>query len=232
MTGYNMDILHIMLSAGAMVKFVLIVLIFFSITSWAIIISKYIYIKKAYKESVLFSKMFWKSKNFSDAYAMSKQFVASPLSRAFRVCYTEMKKKAAAERHNPLNTEKNINTIKSSGIDNIKRSLRKASETEIIKLTRLLPFLATTGNTAPFIGLFGTVWGIMNSFQGIGLKGSASLAVVAPGISEALIATAIGLAAAIPAVIAYNYFLSKINIIEAELRSFSTDLLNMIEREK
>jgi biopolymer transport protein TolQ len=96
----------------------------------------------------------------------------------------------------------------------------------------LLSFLATTGNSAPFIGLFGTVWGIMNSFHGIGLKGSASLAVVAPGISEALIATAVGLAAAIPAVIAYNYFLSKISVIEAELRSFSTDLLNMIEREK
>jgi biopolymer transport protein TolQ len=232
MDGYNMDILHIMLSAGAMVKLVLLILIIFSITSWAIIISKYIYIKKAYKESEIFSKMFWKSKNFSDAYAMSKQFASSPLSRAFRVCYAEMKKRAPAGRRNSLKLEENIHTIKTSGIDNIKRSLRKASETETVKLTRLLPFLATTGNSAPFIGLFGTVWGIMNSFHGIGLKGSASLAVVAPGISEALIATAVGLAAAIPAVIAYNYFLSKISVIEAELRSFSTDLLNMIEREK
>jgi biopolymer transport protein TolQ len=95
----------------------------------------------------------------------------------------------------------------------------------------MVPFLATTGNTAPFIGLFGTVWGIMNSFHGIGLRGSASLAVVAPGISEALIATAAGLAAAIPAVIAFNYFMQKIRTLETELQSFSADFLNIIERD-
>ena len=96
-------------------------------------------------------------------------------------------------------------------------------------MMQLVPFLATTGNTAPFIGLFGTVWGIMNSFHGIGLRGSASLAVVAPGISEALVATAAGLAVAIPAVIAFNYFMQKIRIIESELQSFSADFLNIIE---
>ena len=98
-------------------------------------------------------------------------------------------------------------------------------------MTQMIPFLATTGNTAPFIGLFGTVWGIMNSFHGIGQKGSASLAVVAPGISEALIATAAGLAVAIPSVIAYNYFMQKIRIIDSELQSFSADFLNIIERD-
>ena len=98
-------------------------------------------------------------------------------------------------------------------------------------MTQMVPFLATTGNTTPFIGLFGTVWGIMNSFHGIGLRGSASLAVVAPGISEALIATAAGLAAAIPAVIAFNYFMQKIRLIESELHSFSADFLNIIERD-
>jgi biopolymer transport protein TolQ len=94
-----------------------------------------------------------------------------------------------------------------------------------------VPFLATAGNTAPFIGLFGTVWGIMNTFQGIGLSGSASLAIVAPGISEALIATAAGLAVAIPSVIAYNYFTDRIRILESELQSFSSDLLNIMERD-
>jgi biopolymer transport protein TolQ len=98
-------------------------------------------------------------------------------------------------------------------------------------MTQMVPFLATTGNTTPFIGLFGTVWGIMNSFHGIGLRGSASLAVVAPGISEALIATAAGLAVAIPAVIAFNYFMQKIKVIESELISFSSDFLNIIERD-
>ncbi len=98
-------------------------------------------------------------------------------------------------------------------------------------MTELVPFLATTGNTAPFIGLFGTVWGIMDSFHSIGLKGSANLAVVAPGISEALIATAAGLAVAIPAVIAFNFFMQKVRIIESELQSFSADFLNIIERD-
>ena len=102
---------------------------------------------------------------------------------------------------------------------------------EVRRLTQLVPFLATAGNTAPFIGLFGTVWGIMNTFQGIGLSGSASLAVVAPGISEALVATAAGLAVAIPAVIAYNYFTDRIRVLDSELQSFSSDLLNIIEKD-
>ena len=118
-----------------------------------------------------------------------------------------------------------------TGIDNISRALRKATNTEMTKLTQMVPFLATTGNTAPFIGLFGTVWGIMNSFHGIGQRGSASLAVVAPGISEALIATAAGLAVAIPSVIAFNYFTQRIRVIESELKSFSSDFLNIIERD-
>ena len=99
------------------------------------------------------------------------------------------------------------------------------------RMTQMVPFLATTGNTAPFIGLFGTVWGIMNSFSGIGQRGSASLAVVAPGISEALVATAAGLAAAIPAVIAFNFYMNKIRIVETELHSFAADFLNIIERD-
>jgi biopolymer transport protein TolQ len=118
-----------------------------------------------------------------------------------------------------------------SGTDNVQRALRRAIATEMTRMTQMIPFLATTGNTAPFIGLFGTVWGIMNSFVGIGQMGSANLAVVAPGISEALVATAAGLAAAIPAVIAFNFFMSKIRVVESELQSFSADFLNIIERD-
>jgi biopolymer transport protein TolQ len=118
-----------------------------------------------------------------------------------------------------------------TGTENINRSLRRAINSEMTRLTQMVPFLATTGNTTPFIGLFGTVWGIMNSFHNIGMRGSANLAVVAPGISEALIATAAGLAVAIPAVIAYNYFNQKILTIETELQSFSADFLNIIERD-
>ncbi len=116
------------------------------------------------------------------------------------------------------------------GMGTIKRALDQASIAEQARLEKTLGFLATTGSTAPFIGLFGTVWGIMNSFREIGLRGSANLATVAPGISEALIATAFGLVAAIPAVIAYNYFLGKIRMINAEMDNFSSEFLNIRER--
>jgi biopolymer transport protein TolQ len=118
-----------------------------------------------------------------------------------------------------------------STADSVERSLRRAMSTEIVRMTQMVPFLATTGNITPFIGLFGTVWGIMNSFHMIGLRGSASLAAVAPGISEALVATAAGLATAIPAVIAFNHFMNKIRIVESELISFSTDFVGIIERD-
>ncbi|HIJ20981.1 MAG TPA: Tol-Pal system subunit TolQ, partial [Deltaproteobacteria bacterium] len=115
-------------------------------------------------------------------------------------------------------------------MDNLERSLKKATIDQHNKLDRALSFLATTGNTTPFIGLFGTVWGIMESFRNIGLKGSANLAVVAPGISEALIATACGLAAAIPAVVAYNYFSQRVSSLNSEMDIFTTDFLTMVGR--
>ena len=132
-------------------------------------------------------------------------------------------RKGGAER-SPLNGQ-------GAGTENVKRALRRATNAEMARMAQMVPFLATTGNTAPFIGLFGTVWGIMNSFHGIGLTGSASLAVVAPGISEALVATAAGLAAAIPAVIAFNHFSNRIGILETELYNFSADFLNIVERD-
>ena len=116
------------------------------------------------------------------------------------------------------------------GIENFARALRKASDIQIASLESRLGFLATTGSTGPFIGLFGTVWGIMNAFQKIGNTGQASLAVVAPGISEALIATAIGLATAIPAVVAYNHFVSQVKREELEISNFSSDLMNVAKR--
>jgi biopolymer transport protein TolQ len=117
-----------------------------------------------------------------------------------------------------------------TGMDNVTRSLQQAVTAERSRLERGVTFLATTGSSAPFIGLFGTVWGIMESFRRIGVMKSASLAVVAPGIAEALIATAAGLAAAIPAVIFYNYFLSRINSISTEMDNFASELINIIER--
>lgn len=237
MFSANMDLVGIVMNAGLMVQFVLVLLLFFSITSWTIMIMKYRYIKRAYLDSALFTDFFWKSKDLSEAFAKAKQLRGSPIARVFRVGYIELKKfspsaVSATSQPSPSDGTENASLgSKFGGTDNIKRALRRAINTETTRMTQMVPFLATTGNTTPFIGLFGTVWGIMNSFHGIGLKGSASLAVVAPGISEALIATAAGLATAIPAVIAFNHFMHKIRIIESELHNFSADFLNIIERD-
>jgi len=231
MLSQEIDILHMIASASIMVQFVLLLLFFFSVTSWSIIIIKYRFVRKAFKESALFSDFFWKSRDFSEAFAKAKQLQVSPLARIFRVGYTELKKLAQSGSSSSALSESASLGGKIMGIDNVKRALRRAITTEATRMTRMVPFLATTGNTTPFIGLFGTVWGIMGSFHGIGLRGSASLAVVAPGISEALVATAAGLAVAIPAVIAFNYFMHKIRIIESELNSFSDDFLNIVERD-
>lgn len=236
----QLDIVHMISNAGHMVQFVMLLLLFFSIMSWAIILIKYRYIRKAFKESSEFTDFFWKSRDLSNAFAKAKQLHGSPLARIFRIGYVELKKTSqSATPSGPSNTavtkpggsqSMSLDT-RFTGTDNIQRALRRAITTEMTRMTQMVPFLATTGNTAPFIGLFGTVWGIMSSFHSIGLKGSANLAVVAPGISEALVATAAGLAAAIPAVIAFNFFMSKIRVVESELQSFSADFLNIIERD-
>ncbi len=237
MNSTNIDIFSMIMHAGPMVKFVLLLLLFFSATSWAIMIMKYRYIKKAFSQSSEFIDFFWKSRNLSNAFSKAKQLRGSPVARIFRVGYAELKnlsRSDTSKKQESKRLSESQNTSLSArftGIDNVKRALRRAINSETTRMIRMVPFLATTGNTAPFIGLFGTVWGIMSSFHGIGLKGSASLAAVAPGISEALVATAAGLAAAIPAVIAFNHFMQKIRIIESELHNFSADFLNIIERD-
>ena len=231
----DIDIIHIFLNAGIVVQLVLLLLLFFSITSWAVILIKMRYIGKALKESAQFIDFFWKSRDLSNAFVKAKQLNASPIVRIFRMGYLELKKlsQSGISVSMPLPSASDMPSLGSqaSGIENVKRTLRRAINTEMTRLTQMVPFLATTGNTTPFIGLFGTVWGIMHSFRSIGLKGSANLAVVAPGISEALIATAAGLAVAIPSVIAFNYFNQKIRVIESELQSFSADFLNIVERD-
>lgn len=217
-----------------MVRFVLLLLLFFSIASWAIIFAKGLSIRKGRRESAAFLDLFWNSRGLSQAFAASKSLVHSPIARVFRTAYVELMKVNKSRTFEPSSNDEPNNPSREQNmiaVDNIRRALRRAVNIEITGLTKAIPFLATTGNTAPFIGLFGTVWGIMNAFRGIGLRGSASLAVVAPGISEALIATAAGLAAAIPAVVAYNYFTNKLRVLESEMHNFSADFLNLVERE-
>ncbi len=224
----ELDLIHMISNSGPVVNAVLFLLLGFSIACWTIIIVKYRYIRKAFQESALFTDFFWKSRDLAEAYARAKQLQGSPIAQVFRIGYIELKK---VSQSGVMTRTPGPEGVTPAGLDNVKRALRRAINTELTRMTQMIPFLATTGNTAPFIGLFGTVWGIMNSFHGIGLRGSATLAVVAPGISEALVATAAGLAAAIPAVIAYNYFNQKIKVIETELIGFSADFLNIIERD-
>lgn len=212
---------------GIIVKLVLFVLIYFSVVSWAIIFYKLIQVHKANKESERFLAFFWQTKRFDAISAQVDRFASSPLSILFTEGYNELKKlgERVEEKSDP-----NIISTELGGIDNIARALRRATTSEITRLEKYLTFLATTGSTAPFIGLFGTVWGIMTAFKGIGETGSASLAVVAPGIAEALVATAIGLVAAIPAVMGFNHFQNKIKVLIAEMDNFSTEFLNIVQR--
>ena len=212
---------------GIIVKLVLSILLYFSVVSWAIIFYKLIQVHRANKDSERFLSLFWKAKTFDAVSSQLGQFANSPLSVLFSEGYNELKKLTSTgeEKQDP-----NIISTELGGVDNIARALRRATTSEITRLEKYLTFLATTGSTAPFIGLFGTVWGIMTSFKGIGETGSASLAVVAPGIAEALIATAIGLVAAIPAVMGYNHFQHKTKVLIAEMDNFSTEFLNIVQR--
>jgi len=212
---------------GLVVKVVLVILCAFSVLSLGIIFYKFWQVYRAKSQSERFLEFFWKVKRFDSINAQLDRFDDSPLAVLFGEGYAEMKKimEKGVEKEEPgvLSTEL-------GGFDNIARALRRATTSEITRLERMLTFLATTGSTAPFIGLFGTVWGIMSAFKGIGETGSASLAVVAPGIAEALIATAVGLVAAIPAVMGYNHFQHKIKVLIADMDSFSTEYLNIVQR--
>lgn len=220
--------LDLVFNAGPVVKLVLLVLVYFSLVSWAIIFYKFSVIQRAIKDSERFLDFFWAKKRFDLVGQGIKEFSHSPIANLFREGYHELlqlKKKSADDLTEPGDFSLKMDTTEMVG-----RALRRATTQETQRLEKYLTFLATTGSTAPFIGLFGTVWGIMDAFHGIGTTGSASLAVVAPGISEALIATAIGLAAAIPAVMGYNHFLNKVNILIGEMDNFSQELLNIVGR--
>jgi len=219
--------------AGLMVQFVLFILLFFSVVSWAIIFMKYMAYRKIKKENDLFFDAYLKSKRLSDVFTEAKRFKYSTVAEVFRSGYTELAnmsrsaKDAGTYRREDQTGEF---AFEMRGIDNIERAINRASSGETGKLESILAFLATTGSACPFIGLFGTVWGIMDTFKGIGARGSATLAVVAPGISEALIATAAGLAAAIPAVVFYNYYINRVKAFNLEMDAFASEMLNIIER--
>jgi biopolymer transport protein TolQ len=200
-------------TSGLVAKAVLVILLIFSVGSWAIIFSKWGLFSRARSQSNRFMRMFRKSERLNDVAAVVEQFKPSPLVAVFEGAYDELRKQTHPIR-----------------VPALQRATQIASSEELSRLESRLPWLATTGAVTPFIGLFGTVWGIIDAFHGLGTAGSATLRAVAPGISEALITTAAGLFAAIPAVIAYNAFTSNVREFGARMDDFSLELVNEIER--
>jgi len=221
------DIVQMIFNAGPMVKFILLILFFFSIISWTIVFMKLRLLKKYKDEDQRFLELFFSSREINKVYSQSKMFTSSPLANIFRAGYGEFNRFKALHG-NP--DESKAFYSKQPIMENVQRAVKKVLNDQGSRLERGLTFLATTGNASPFIGLFGTVWCIMTSFRSIGMKGSASLAVVAPGIAEALIATAAGLAAAIPAVVAFNYFSRRIRTSQIDMGNFISDLISLLER--
>src|SRR5258708_7239319 len=206
------EIVQLVKQTGAVAQVVLLILLIFSILSWSIILSKWATLKRARTQSARFLRAFRRAQRLQDIAAVSDQFKPSPLVPVFENAYDEFKRQG----------ETNIPAVQ--------RAAQIAASEELTRLERRLPWLATTGAVAPFIGLFGTVWGIIDAFYGLGDAGAATLRAVAPGISEALITTAAGLAAAIPAVIAYNMFTHRLREFGSRMDDFSMELLNLIER--
>ena len=222
----GLDFLDAILSASLIVQITFLILIVMSVVSWAIILQKYFFFKDVQKANSLIEDVFFKDGSFEEIYSLARSNENSPLSQIFIGGYNEMQKifknRSKDTKNRPVPTVK--------GLDNIERALRKAGENELSLLESSLSFLATVGSSGPFIGLFGTVFGIMNSFNKIAVMGSASLNVVAPGIAEALLATGVGLFAAIPASIFYNSYLVQIKKFDLIFNNFTTDFLNIAKR--
>jgi biopolymer transport protein TolQ len=217
----NINIFKIIAEADIVVQLILLLLVFFSVFSWAIIFFKRKTIRAAVKQSDRFLDAFRRSKSLPDVSEAAKKLRASPLAVIFLAGNKELAYQSKSSAGNGWSSEKT---------ESLNRALLKASNAEVARLEKMMFFLATTGSVSPFIGLFGTVWGIMISFIRIGAMRSASLQVVAPGIAEALIATAVGLFAAVPAVIAYNYFLGRIKDLIGTMEDFSLEFLSIAER--
>jgi biopolymer transport protein TolQ len=223
----KLDIFSLILAASPVVKGVLILLALMSVASWYVIGSKALYLGRALARSTSFLDAFWKTQRLDDVWKMTEETAPSPVSEVFRAGYVELAKlrRRRTEQGSTVDPETHLGDLES-----IQRALERARTTAVTEMENRVPLLATTASAGPFIGLFGTVWGIMNSFRNIGAKGAANLATVAPGIAEALVATAIGLVAAIPAVMAYNYFVRRIRVVSADMETFANDFLNIVRR--
>ncbi len=220
------EIVSFFLQTGWVAKVVLVTLIIFSLASWSVILGKWRELGTARRASDRFLKVFREVSRLNEAAATASKYRASPLAAMFQAGYTELEAQIRIISRDADPDD----SLKLRSLDGIGRALNRAIGAELERLQRALPMLATTASVAPFIGLFGTVWGIMNTFHAIGVTGSTSIVTVAPGIAEALVNTAAGLLAAIPAVVAYNHLLAKVRIMRRRMEDFSLEFLNLVER--
>jgi len=212
-------------------KVVLLILLFFSVVSWGIIINKIRLFKKVDSDTKKFLSAFRKRKKISEAYLSCLNYKNSPLTKVLAEGYKELEDILKTERLSNPQTLDQALTLDEERVDSVRMALERAGSEELERLGKNVVFLATTGNISPFFGLLGTIWGVMVSFASIGVRGSASLAVVAPGIAEALIATIVGLAVAIPAVIGYNHINNKLKTISVVVDNFSLEFLSAVKKE-
>src|ERR1700730_1468989 len=218
---------------GTTAKVVLAILLFFSFVSWVIIFAKFLRLRRVSRQSEKFVTFFRKSKRFSEVNTFAGELADTPLTTLFKAGYAELDAQVKANRADDAPTTGGGGQggkLLIKNISGIERALERAIGVEMSRLTRNMTFLATTASACPFIGLFGTVWGIMQSFRATGLTGSRSVDPVAPGISEALVNTAAGLAAAIPALIFYNYFMGQVRQQRAGMEDFALEFINLAER--
>ena len=211
--------------SGPVPRAVLALLLLFSLVSWAIIFYKGASLARARSQSATFLDIFRRSAKFSEVNAVCPQLKASPLVGVFQAGYLEVNQQVRGGATPAAGTKPTVRSLES-----LSRSLARAAGVEVTRLERRLSFLATTASVTPFVGLFGTVWGIMDAFAEIGRMGSASLVVVAPGIAEALITTAMGLFAAIPAAVFFNVFTSRVKVLGSMVDDFALEFLNIVER--
>jgi len=217
-------------SSGIIAQGILLLLLWFSVVSWGVIVYKWKVFKKARAQSQKFLNLFRQKRNFSEASATLAAMSGTPLSKILVTGYRTVQE---IVRDNPVYVKETNPKIALTfeALDEVKSAVQRTATEELEKLEKYLVFLATTGNIAPFLGLMGTIWVVMDSFRSIGVKGSASLAIVAPGIATALIATIVGLAVAIPAVISFNYFNNKLRGFSVLFDNFSSELVSQIKKE-
>ena len=227
----QMNILHLVWGSGWVVRLVLFTLVGFSIGCWGIALAKGREMRRAARQSAKFVDIFWDAKNLATIHAASVDLKDSPVAQVFRAGYQELQRLTKRKRATAgMSIDDDELEAEFGGVENVQRAMQRARIQEVTRLEKGLTFLATTSSTAPFIGLFGTVWGIMTAFMGLSTTTSSSIQAVAPGIAEALIATAVGLAAAIPAVVMYNRFARQLRVLTAEMDTFGNEFLNIAER--